>query len=431
MRVLAHIAALAGLGLALLAATLVLCTDSPRPCLLKGTAIAAEEDGSSSGTSGDKQDQGGGKDDSDKEKGGKSNGGKDSGGKDEAGKGDGKDEGSGAQGGEEQPPPKEAPEGVHRARPRTAEEEREYKLRKTREDPFLNPPPLAGPPPAAEGFYNPTDWLRPVTQKDAARYIVQDAKGNVAGYLSISTVLYSQHDRNDTAVMALVFDYPPRSRVQLWLAAKGLKPERFEQTELREPASDEGTGGAAGKEPAAAAATKEAPVGKATEVAGAAASGAAAPGAEAAPPAKPDEGWSPEQEPPRLTADYLFDRVTIHQTTGAVTFIRELRQLPFSFDIHCLPLLIRQLDFTRIDWPFEAALTDPVSAALLPLSVAKPERVENVYSAEPYSYPCFEFKLNIGGSQATYWVQRLPPYRLVKFTDGVYTYTLFMYAIEQ
>lgn len=423
MRVLARVAALMGLGLALLAATLLLGADSLRVHALTGAALAAEEDGSSGDTSGDKQDQGGGKDDSDKEKGVKDNGGKDGGGKDEAGKGDGKDEGSGAQGGEEQPPPKEAPEGVHRARPRTAEEEREYKLRKTREDPFLNPPPLAGPPPAAEGFYNPTDWLRPTVQKDAARYVVQDAGGNVAGYLSISTVLYSEHDRNDTAVMALVFDFPPRSQVQLWMAAKGLKPERCEQTELREPASDEGAGGAAQREPAATAKTKQAPAGKATEVAGAA--------APAAPPAIPAEAWSPEQEPPRLTAEYLFDRVTIHQTTGAVSFFRELRQLPFSFDIHCLPLLIRQLDFTRIDWPFEAALTDPVSAALLPLSVAKPERVENVYSAEPYAYPCFEFKLNIGGSQATYWVQRLPPYRLVKFTDGVYTYTLFMYAIEQ
>jgi hypothetical protein len=153
-----------------------------------------------------------------------------------------------------------------------------------------------------------------------------------------------------------------------------------------------------------------------------------APGATPpAPPAADPDAWSPDQEPPRLNAEYVFDRVTIRHSSGVISVERAIRQLPASFELESMPVLVRQIDCRNADWPFEAALTDARHFRSLPLSIAEPGWVD-VLSAEAVQYRCREFVLRLGSQQLAYDVQSTPPYKLVRFSDGVYSYTLFDYA---
>jgi hypothetical protein len=298
--------------------------------------------------------------------------------------------------GEEAEQPEEAPEGVRRSRPRTAEEERAYKQRKTREDPFLNPPVAPGTDGSWE-LYDPRDWLRMDVTPDLSRYIVQDASGAVVGYLSVFVELQSDPALGQFINLVKVRDYGSPTRIELWIYADTLKPRRKLATPVDRPA-----GGA-----------QQPGQGEAVEVATAAS----------------EEVRLAEQT--TLEVDYLFDRVTVKRQMGEVTASRQLRQPPYSFDVDQLSLLVRQLDSQHLDWPFEAVAFDPSQAfeqsgASLPLAVAKPERVEMI-SAEPATYPCFALRMRLGEKVYTWWVERLAPHRLVKFTDGVYSFTLFQY----
>ncbi|MCH7471522.1 hypothetical protein IIA79_01020 [bacterium] len=282
---------------------------------------------------------------------------------------------------------KEAPEGVRRRRPRTGEEERKYKLRKIREDPFLD---SADPVQDAGEVYNPGDWLLSEVPQDLSRYIVQDEGGGVLGYLTVNIEFQSNPVLGDFIQLTLIHDHQRAEKVEIWLFAGTLKPRKKVSTQLILPSnpSDSSGGGGAANEPLFL------------------------------------------EDMPRLTVDYLFDRVTVQEEAGLFSTSRKFRQLPFSFDIDELCLIVRQLDFLNADWPFEAAVTLPSKASSSLFQVEAPERVE-VLSAEPANYSCFEVSMSIDGEPYTWWVQRAAPHRLVKYTDGELTFTLYQYTVQR
>lgn len=294
------------------------------------------------------------------------------------------------------PREQDLPEGVRR-RPRSGEQERQYKQRKTREDPFLNPP-LSGGNTAADGYYNPADWLRPETFFGISRYIVQDESGEVIGHLFLALEPESDPVLGDFIKLKQVSDLGLASSTELWVYADTLKP-RLKETITQLPGTGEPQPQATGP--------------------------ASVQGAESIPiqPLYKDSQ--------RLDVEYLFDRMTIVHNAGGITARRQMRQLPFSYDIDQLPLLLRQLEVKHEEWPFEAVLCDPANETHIPVSIAQPSRVENIMTADVQLADCFEFIVRLGDEQRTYMVQRIPPYKLVKYTVGKLTYTLADYLEQQ
>lgn len=283
----------------------------------------------------------------------------------------------------------ELPEGVRR-RPRTGEQERWYKQRKTREDPFLNPPGgLDGP--NEIGFYNPADWLREEVYYGVSRYMVQDAGGVVVGYTTLAIEREADPVLGEFIRLRRIDDIEPATQIEVWLYAGTFKP-RTKEIVIQVPP----TGGSP-------------------------------------PDAAPDNGNGQAQvqklyeDTQRLDVDYLFDRMTIVHRVGGITARRQMRQLPFSYDLDELPFLMRQLIVREGEWPFEAALCDPANETHIPMSIAQPQRIENVMDADVQQLDCYEFTVRLGESTHTYLVQRIPPYKLVKFADGTLTYTLSGY----
>jgi len=262
-------------------------------------------------------------------------------------------------------------------RPQGGEDERAYKQRRTRDDPFLNPPSGLSAPPAQ--LYNVSEWLNGLLPQDSSQYMVQDTAGKVLGYLTIQVKVISDPVLGDAVLLTQLRDYGMPATLKLSLLAETLQPRHKEFFERPQPGED---------------------------------------------------GETPSISDTIERVDYLFDRVTVLEQRGGVTVTNQLRQLPQSFDIDELPLIVRVLDFRRTDWPFEAALTDPGKLAKYALSIAQPE-YEDLMSAEPEKIGCYKFILRLGEQTFTWWVQRRAPRKLVRFSLGELTYTLSQYSAEQ
>ena len=304
------------------------------------------------------------------------------------GEGDGGDgNGSSTSEEEDEEEPEEVPEGVRRTRPRTAEQERDYKQRKNREDIYLNAPEPTGPDAENDGVYNPADWLIFDTRDDLSRYIVQDATGAIVGRMTLSLAVEEDPLLGQVVRLRRRDDTDPAVETDLIIHAADFKPV-FKESRRdlgRSPA------GPAGDDP----------------------------GAEAVPELY--------QDIQLLQAEYQFDRVRILHRAGGISVRRAMRQMPFSYDIDTLPLLLRQLDFLDPDWPFEVAVCDPGEQHNLPLVVSQPGKEEHVLTAEAETYRCWVLEVRVGEATETYWVERLAPRRLVKYTEGELTYTLAEY----
>lgn len=279
------------------------------------------------------------------------------------------------------------PEGVHRQRPRTEEQERQYKQRKTREDTFLNFPEPIGPAVGVDEFYNPDNWLNPNIHSGLGRYIVQDETGAVIGSLTYDVSLESDPLLGEYVHIRQRREFEPASHLDLWLFSSTLKPRRKESRTNLAPASqlEESTSGGG------------------------------------------QEIIQLYRDSQLLQVEYLFDRATVYHEAAGMSVRQTLRQMPYSYDIDQLPLLVRQLNFLEPDWPFEVAVCDPRHQRNLPLSIEQPRKVENLLSAEPRTYRVYELPVRMGDNQLIFWVERLAPHRLVKYTDGEYTYTLTEY----
>ena len=311
-----------------------------------------------------------------------------------------------AENGEGQAPPEDDAGKGHRLRPKTDKEEEEYKKRVVREDPYLNAPP--GPEAGQLAYYRPIDWLRFEAPLDRSTYIAQDSAGKMLGFMTIDAA----EQANDPNLLHITLDYPqPHKHVELWLEKKALRPRSV--TKLAAPVHEpkpltgrekklKAKGQLAGPEPLPTPGISDAGL---------------------------IDGVAEADVQNRTRVEYLFDRVTIEREAGIVTTQERMRQLPYSYDIEQLPLLVRQLDFGKLDrhWPFEALITDPEHRKSLPLQVAEPKQV-SVTSAEPQQRACYELKMRLGERDIwTWWVERSAPFRLVKFSDGSITYTLHQY----
>lgn len=313
-----------------------------------------------------------------------------------------------AEGEGEEAPPAEDENKEHRLRPKTDKEEEAYKKRVVREDPFLNAPP--GPDAAELAFYHPTDWLRFEVSFDRATYIAQDSAGQMLGFLTIDAGSHS----SDQKLLHVILDYPaPKKHVELWLEPKALRPRSVTKLAApeREPAP-----------PPDPKKTKKQKKRKGKQLV-----------AEESELLEPSgdlvDGIGGKDAQNLTRVEYLFDRVTIEREAGIVTTQERMRQLPYSYDIEQLPLLVRQLDFAKLakHWPFEALITDPEHRRSLPLQIAEPKEV-SITSAEPQKRACYELKMRLGERDNwTWWIERSAPYRLVKFSDGNVTYTLHQY----
>jgi hypothetical protein len=303
-----------------------------------------------------------------------------------------------------------------RLRPVTEAEEERYKRQAVLEDPFLNSP--LGPDPRNLAYYRPVDFLRTEVFFDSSRYLVQDEACKLQGFLTFEVAPFAT---SKESLLRLSLDCAaPRRRVELYFEEHHLKPRRvliFAPASLPDPAAS---------------------VPKAAKT-----------GENSLPKAK-HQAKSRETLPEgdlqgdlvlhgdgqaerRTEIEYLFDRVTIERDAGLVATQERMRQLPYSFDIEQLPLLVRQLDFEKLErqWPFEALITAPERKRSLQLRIDQPKKVE-VLTAEPQARQAYELKMRLGETDSwTWWVERAAPYRLVKFTDGQYTYTLNQYEAGQ
>jgi len=312
-------------------------------------------------------------------------------------------------------PPADDPGSEHRLRPKTDKEEEEYKKRVVREDPYLNAPP--GPDAAQLAFYRPLDWLRFDLPLDRATYITQDASGQMLGFLTIG----SEVQASDPNLFHITLDYAaPRKHVELWLENKALRPRSVTKLAPAEATPEQLPIPVKGKKGRKEKKLKGKPPVVEPEP---------TPTADDAPSDGTLDGIVDKDGRNRTQIEYLFDRVTIEREAGIVTTQERMRQLPYSYDIEQLPLLIRQLDFAKLKdhWPFEALITDAEHRRSLPLQIAQPTEV-TLTTAEPQQRACYELKMRLGDTANwTWWVERSAPYRLVKFSDGTYTYTLHQY----
>lgn len=287
------------------------------------------------------------------------------------------------------------PPEVRRPRPQTAEQERTWKLSKTREDPFLNPPGGelgSGLSPAGD-IYKPSDWLSHELPLDHSVYLAQDAKGKLQGLMSLSVQTRKGEEGEDLVVLSRSVDYGFPTRTEVLSSLDGLSPRLI----LREAISQRGP----------------VPVG----------------GAVASAPTQ-EEGDATESGPlaqPNLRVDYRYDRVTVVWDDGDVASHEHMRALPHSFDVQQLPLIMRLLNYGAKQWPFEAYITLPEEHLSAPL-VIKEAKLQNQLSAEGEKVPCYHVEALIGKAKWEWWVQKNSPHRLIRFSDGVMTYTLSEYS---
>ncbi|MEZ5337700.1 MAG: hypothetical protein R3F46_05500 [bacterium] len=263
-----------------------------------------------------------------------------------------------------------------RLRPDTDEEERAYKRQATRNDPFLNPLLPLDYERIENSGYNPRDHLLPAGYPDLSRYIVQTRGGEVRGFLTVHTSIEEQALAGRVISVVQVQEYEPRQRTEIQMQLDTLRPL---QTQILPEGESRSL--------------------QALEL-----------GLEEA-----------------LSAEYLFDRITIRQNVGGITGMERARMLPFSFDLNQLGTIVRCLDYESTDWPLEAVLYDPQKRANRVLSIQQPQR-STVKSAELVDYGCWELTMHVGDEIWQYSVERLEPHRIVRFSNPQMSYTLQSYT---
>jgi hypothetical protein len=277
-------------------------------------------------------------------------------------------------------PDKEQDEKIRpRHRPSSDEEERTYKRQATRNDPFLNPLIRLSTEPSEAGGYNPRDHILKRGYNDLQRFVVQNAEGKVQGFLTIHSKEEELPLLGRVMNIVKLCEYEPSCRIEMQVQLDALQPNVTQIIRTDENRS------------------------------------------QAALDLQLQES---------LRAEYLFDRVTIRQNVSGITGLDRERMLPFSFDIMQMDSLVRSLNFGDSDWPLEAWMFDPERRMSVPLMIEAPSRVQ-MTSAEPVIYQCWEIRVRVGNETWTYWLERLDPNRIVRFSDPRHTYTLMSYTQGQ
>lgn len=263
-----------------------------------------------------------------------------------------------------------------RLRPSSDEEERAYKRQATRNDPFLNPLIRLSTEPSEAGGYNPRDHILKRGYNDLQRFVVQAPEGKVQGFLTIHSREHELPLLGRVMDIVKLCEYEPSCRIEMQVQLDSLQPTVTEVIRTDDNRS---------------------------------------------------QSAMDLQLQESLRAEYLFDRVTIRQNVSGITGLDRERMLPFSFDIMQLDSLVRSLNFSSGDWPLEAWMFDPERRMSVPLLIEAPRRVQ-MSSAEPVIYQCWEIRVRVGNENWTYWLERLEPNRIVRFSDPRHTYTLMSYT---
>ena len=263
-----------------------------------------------------------------------------------------------------------------RLRPSTDEEERAYKREATRNDPFLNPLIQLNAEPREGTGYNPRDYILRRGYDDLQRFIVQNSAGKVQGFLTIHARTQELPMLGRVMDIVKLCEYEPSCRIEMQVQLDSIRPTVVQITRTDENRSQ-----------------------NALEL-----------GLEE-----------------NLRAEYLFDRVSIRENVGGITGVDRERMLPYSFDIMQLDSLVRSLDFNSSAWPMEAWLFDPDRRMSVPMKIEAPRRAQ-MTSAEPVIYGCWELHMRVGNEDWTWWLERLEPNRIVRFSDSRHTFTLMSYT---
>jgi len=134
----------------------------------------------------------------------------------------------------------------------------------------------------------------------------------------------------------------------------------------------------------------------------------------------PPENAEPSES---YEVSYYYDTATVQLKGSEVGAVYSLRRPLPSYDLDELLLL---LSVTRVeDLPEKSALllTAPLQNRNHAVLVEKLGRVA-IYAADAERHVCLRLRLSFYDSVEEYFVETLPPHRVIKFTTGKLTFTL-------
>ena len=130
--------------------------------------------------------------------------------------------------------------------------------------------------------------------------------------------------------------------------------------------------------------------------------------------AQPAETWS---------AEYYYDLVAVAVESKDVGTFYSFRHPMQAYDLEELYLLFSQLAVERFPRLGVLLVTAPFRYRNYAVLVRRLGR-ESIYAADAEKHICEHLLLEFSDSTQEFFVETLPPHRVVKFTSGQFTYTL-------
>jgi len=228
------------------------------------------------------------------------------------------------------------------------------------------------------------------------KYIVQDLDGNIIGHMSVSIKPVPTKERN-LVVLKKSYDFAGQAALTLRVDADTFDPKEMEISFA---------GGLRPEDETAPALP--------SDRCGASVEGGA-------------EIYSERGEE---TVHYYYDTVTVSiRRPQATTLFTFRRPLP-SYDMEELFLLLNVLDVERIPPRSVWYLTAPFERATYAVLVER-KGGEVIYGADAERHLAVRLRLTSEAFSEDYFVESLPPHRVVKFTAGDLAFTLWEDASEQ
>jgi hypothetical protein len=130
--------------------------------------------------------------------------------------------------------------------------------------------------------------------------------------------------------------------------------------------------------------------------------------------ARPAETWS---------AEYYYDLVAVAVESKDVGTFYSFRHPMQAYDLEELYLLFGQLTVERFPRLSVLFVTAPFRYRNYAVLIRRMGR-ESIYAADAEKHICEHLLLEFSDSTQEFFVETMPPHRVVKFTSGQFTYTL-------
>lgn len=130
--------------------------------------------------------------------------------------------------------------------------------------------------------------------------------------------------------------------------------------------------------------------------------------------ARPAETW---------VAEYYYDLVAVSIEAEDVGTFFSFRHPMKAYDLEELYLLFSQLDIERFPRLSVLLVTAPFRYRNYAVLIERLGR-ETIYAADAEKHVCEHLRLAFSDSTQEFFVETLPPHRVVKFSSGQLTYTL-------